>query len=46
MTGVVESILYALPVILFGYYAVDRALARYYTGSWLGQPSDVGENDG
>jgi len=45
MTGVLEAAVYFVPVVV-GYYAVDRALARYYTGSWWGQPTDVEADDG
>ena len=37
------EVLYFVPLVL-GYFAVDRLIARWLTGSWWKQPSDLRAN--
>ncbi len=40
MIEMLAKVLYLIPFVV-GYFAVDRLIARWRTGSWWKQPSDV-----
>jgi len=41
MIDLVARVLFGFLLASVGYVVVDRTLARYLTGSWRGQPSDL-----
>jgi len=41
MIDLLARVLMGFLLASIGYVVVDRALARYLTGSWRGQPSDL-----
>lgn len=41
MTGIITQAARALLLVYGGYLLLDRLIARYRTGCWLGRPSDM-----